>query len=177
MVLALVLITVLAACRLNQFAPSQIALVELLQALVAIQQTCVLSIIRILSTHLVVNGSFAAIRKLVVVRCLKIHARLTCFACSEGHLPCAHSLAGCPAHTCSTDAPLSQRRSCTSSRGQKCSFDPTNTSACSTPLCGQPRVSPTSAVCSDCTIGRFPCTKLCSRRCDLISTPSAAICE
>ena len=99
------------------------------------------------------------------------------FACSEGHLPCAHSLAGCPAHTCSTDAPLSQRRSCTSSRGQKCSFDPTNTSACSTPLCGQPRVPPTSAVCSDCTIGRFPCTKLCSRRCDRISTSSAAICE
>ena len=61
---------------LNQFAPSQIALVELLQALVAIQQTCVLSIIRILSTHLVVNGSFAAIRKLVVVSHLKIYARL-----------------------------------------------------------------------------------------------------
>ena len=76
LVLALVLITVLAACRLNQFAPSQIALVELLQALVAIQQTCVLSIIRILSTHLVVDGSFAAIRKLVVVSYLKIHARL-----------------------------------------------------------------------------------------------------
>ena len=100
-----------------------------------------------------------------------------CFACQAGHVPCAHSLAGCPAHTRSTAKPLPQRPSCAPAHARKCSFDPTNSSKCSTRLCGQPRASPTATLCSDCALERLPCWRLCSRRSSPSPTTSDRLCD
>lgn len=99
-----------------------------------------------------------------------------CFACQANHVPCVHSITGCSAHVRSTATPLSQRPSCVPARVGKCRFDPANSSTCSTPFCGQQCASLTSRLCSDCTFGRFPCPRRCSRRCDPTIPTTANVC-
>ena len=100
-----------------------------------------------------------------------------CFACPAGNVPCAYSLAGCTAHTRSTNLPLSQRLWCAPARSGKCSFDPKASSTCSTPFCGQPRASLPVSFCSDCSSGVFPCSRLCSRRCNPSSPEPEHLCD
>ena len=101
-----------------------------------------------------------------------------CFACAQGCPPCAHSLSGCSAHIRSpTKTPLARRGCCNSGLNGMCTFDYSDPQKCTTPLCGQPRTSLTSSTCSDCSLGRYPCSNICSRRCVPSFSASQRLCQ
>ena len=56
-------------------------------------------------------------------------------------------------------------------------LDASDTSRCITPLCGGRRASVTVDVCSECALGHFPCSNLCSRGCDTSSPTSQRLCH
>ena len=88
-----------------------------------------------------------------------------CFACSQGNLPCLHSLRGCAAHLRgSTSHSISTRKSCGCRAQPLCIYDPLNTSTCASPRCALPVMLATAPLCSDCASGTLPCKNNCSRR-------------
>ena len=88
-----------------------------------------------------------------------------CFACCDWNLPCVHSLLGCGVHVRnSPNTPLAARSVCSRHGSSRCPFDPSNSVSCTSPSCGLPRTSSVEDRCTECLVGRLPCSRNCGRR-------------